>query len=85
MQRAAAEHPSAKIVPIGLRYPWQATGNAALASHPRDAFQVTPTSLVEGRKIDNRAQCVFYPVEDERAAPLVWPRPNPGATGDERP
>lgn len=84
MQRAAAEHPGAKIVPIGLRYPWQATGNLAQASRPREAFQVIPISLIEGHRVDGRAQFVFYSVEDERAAPLVWPKPNPGAKGDER-
>jgi len=83
-QRARAEHPNAAIVPLGLRYPWQATASAALASHPREAFQVLPRGEADGQPVNGRARYVFYSVEDERAAPLVWPRPNPGATGDER-
>jgi hypothetical protein len=79
-----AEHPNAKVVPVGLRYPWQATSNAALASRPREVFQIIPVALAQGRKVNGRAHYVFYSVEDERAVPLVWPKPNPSATGDER-
>ena len=39
---------------------------------------------VDGRTINGRAHFVFYSIEDERAAPLVWPRPNPSAKGDVR-
>jgi hypothetical protein len=75
-QRAVAEHPNAKVVPVGLRYPWQATSNAALASRPREVFQIIPVALAQGRKVNGRAHYVFYSVEDERAAPLVWPKRN---------
>jgi hypothetical protein len=84
MQRAVAEHPDAKVVPVGLRYPWRVSGNVAQASRPREVFQVIPTSLIDGRRVNGRAQFVFYSIEDGRAAPLVWPRPNPAAQGDER-
>jgi hypothetical protein len=83
-KRAAAEHPGATVVPLGLRYPWQATSDLALAARPREAFQVIPTTVVDGQKIKGRAHFVFYSVENERIAPMVWPQPNPGATGDER-
>lgn len=81
-QRASLEHPNAKIVPVGLRYPWQATSDAALAARPREVFQVIPTTQVDGHSVNGRAHFIFYSVEDERMAPLVWPEPNPSATGD---
>lgn len=83
-QRAIAEHPNATVVPLGLRYPWQISSDAALASRPREVFQVMPKTQVDGREISGRAHFVFYSVEDERMVPLVWPRPNPSATGDVR-
>jgi hypothetical protein len=83
-QRAIAEHPNATVVPLGLRYPWQIGNDAKLASRPREAFQVIPKMQADGREISGRAHFVFYSVEDERTAPLVWPRPNPSATGDVR-
>jgi hypothetical protein len=82
--RAATDHPGATVVPLGLRYPWQATSDAALAGRPREAFQIIPTTEVGGQKVKGRAHYVFYSVESERVAPMVWPQPNPGATDDER-
>jgi hypothetical protein len=83
-ERARSEHPNAKVVPLGLRYPWQATGDAALAARPRQAFQVIPVAQVAGREVKGRAHFVFYSVEGEHVAPLVWPKANPNATGDAR-
>jgi hypothetical protein len=83
-ERARSEHPNAKVVSLGLRYPWQATGNAALAARPRQAFQVIPLAQVAGREVKGRAHFVFYSVEGEQVAPLVWPKANPNATGDVR-
>lgn len=84
-QRARADNPGATIVALGLQYPWQATANATLASRPREAFQVLPKGQADGAAINGRAHYVFYSVEDERAAPLVWPTPRPDAVGDSRP
>jgi len=83
-ERARKDHPNAKVVSLGLRYPWQATGNAALAARPRQAFQVIPVAQVAGREVKGRAYFVFYSVEGEHVAPLVWPKANPNATGDAR-
>lgn len=83
-ERARKDHPSAKVVSLGLRYPWQATGDAALAARPRQAFQVIPLAQVAGREVKGRAHFVFYSVEGEHVAPLVWPKANPNATGDAR-
>lgn len=83
-QRAITENPHAKVVAMGLRYPWMATRDMKLASRPREAFEVIPTTVVDGRQVNGRVHYVFYSVEDERAAPLVWPTPNPMATGDVR-
>lgn len=83
-QRARQENPDAKIVSLGLRYPWQATHDAALAARPRQAFQVIPLAQVAGREVKGRAHYVFYSVEAEHVAPIVWPRANPDAQGDVR-
>lgn len=50
-QRARQEHPNAKVVSLGLRYPWQATADAALAARPRQAFQVIPLAQVAGHEV----------------------------------
>lgn len=76
-QRARSEYPNAKIIPLGLRYPWQATDDTAVAARPRETFQVVPITEVDGRTISGRSQFVFYSVEDEREDPLVWPKVNP--------
>jgi hypothetical protein len=43
-----------------------------------------PVTVAEGRTIHGRAYFVFYSVDDGKEAPLVWPKPNPNATGDTR-
>jgi hypothetical protein len=84
-RRAEAENPGARVIPLGLQYPWRATADASLAGHPRQVFQVIPVTQAEGREVAGRAHYVFYSIEDERAAPLVWPRPGAPASGDARP
>lgn len=82
--RARSEYPNAKVKPLGLRYPWQATSDADLASRPREAFQVTPLAQIEGRQIEGRAHYVFYSLEGDHVAPIIWPVPKPHAAGDVR-
>ncbi len=84
-RRARAEHPGAKIVPLGVQYPWLATQDTALAARPRQVFQVQPRGMADdGQATGGRPHYVFYSVEDMRAAPLVWPQPQPQARGDKR-
>ncbi len=83
-QRAQADNPGATIVALGLRYPWTATTNLALAARPHEAFQVLPKGQADGASVNGRAHYVFYSVESERVAPLVWPTPRPDAVGDRR-
>lgn len=82
--RARSEHPNAKIESLGLRYPWHATQDAALAARPHEAFLVTPLAQVEGRQLKGRVQYIFYSVEGGQAAPLIWPLATPAAEGDTR-
>ena len=83
--RAQKENPRAEVSRVGLRYPWAAVReDAALASRPRETFRVVPITTVDGRRIEGRSYYVFYAVDDKKLAPIVWPKPNPRATGDMR-
>lgn len=84
-ERARHDNPRAEIVPLGLRYPWKAASDdTRLISRPREAFRVVPVTEVEGRKIHGRSHYVFYALDNDKEPPIVWPKPNPTATGDAR-
>lgn len=84
-ERARQENPGSEVVPLGLRYAWSAVrSDATVELPPREAFRVVPVTVVEDRTMHGRAHFVFYAVDDEKAPPIVWPRPNPEATGDAR-
>jgi len=83
--RARKENPRAEVSRVGLRYPWAAVPeDAALASRPRETFRVVPITTLDGRRIEGRSYYVFYAVDDKKLAPIIWPKPNPQATGDMR-
>jgi hypothetical protein len=83
LERAKRDNPGAEVVPLGLRYvPSSITGESAREVRPREAFRVFPIAEVDGRQVHGRGHWVFYPVDEEGARPVVWPRPEPGATGD---
>jgi hypothetical protein len=85
LSRARKENPRAEVSRVGLRYPWTAAReDAALASRPRETFRVVPIATVDGQRIEGRSYYVFYAVDDKKLAPIVWPKPNPQATGDVR-
>jgi len=84
-ERARRENPSAEVTPMGLRYAWKAErADAAVLLRPRETFRVVPVTTVEERTTHGRTYYVFYAVDNERESPIVWPRPNPNATGDAR-
>lgn len=83
-ERARAEYSEAVVTHVGLRYPWQATKDLAVAARPREVFQVVPVTTVDGQTIHGRGHFVFYSVESDKEAPLVWPTPNLEASGDAR-
>ena len=81
--RARKENPGAEVLHLGLRYPWNAVrADVALASRPRETFRVVPITTVDGRRVEGRSYYVFYAVDDKKLQPIIWPRPNPQATGD---
>jgi hypothetical protein len=82
-ERARKENPGAEVSHVGLRYPWDAVrGDVALASRPRETFRVVSLTTVDGVRIHGRSHYVFYAVDDKKLPPIVWPKPNPLATGD---
>ncbi len=84
-ERARQENAGTEIAPLGLRYPWGAVrGDSALASRARETYRIVPVTKVDDRIIHGRAYYVFYAVDDDKAPPIIWPRPNPSATGDPR-
>lgn len=82
-ERARKENPGAEVSHVGLRYPWDAVrSDVALASRPRETFRVVPITTVDGSRIHGRSHYVFYAVDDKKLPPIIWPKPNPQATGD---
>jgi hypothetical protein len=72
----AADHPGAETVNVGLRY-----SLGAEAGQPRQVYQISRTSVVDGATVRSRASMVYYSVLTERP-PQVWPTPNPDAKSD---
>jgi len=82
--RVQREYPGATIKPLGLVYK-PADGVDAVVA-PTQTYTVSSnTTLPNGKTMHGRLQYLHYSLEDAAASPVVWPTPNPGATGDPRP
>jgi len=82
--RVKAEYPKAVIKSIGLRY-WLPEGETHGIVAPQHLYLITPTAVIDGQVVKARASYVAYSTQDAAAAPTVWPRANPQASGDSRP
>jgi len=85
IERVRRDNPGGEVTPLGLRYPWKAAlANTEVAVKPRETFRVAPVGNAEGRTIHGRSHYVFYAVDNDQEPPIIWPKPNPEATGDSR-
>jgi hypothetical protein len=85
IERVRRDNPGGEVTPLGLRYPWKAAlADIAVAVKPRETFRVVPVAIVEGRTIHGRSHYEFYAVDNDQEPPIIWPKPNPEATGDRR-
>lgn len=73
-RRVAAEFPDSTVTSLGTRYTLGTKG----LSEPRQAYQVSRRSVIDGQVVNSRAQVVSYSVADRSAPPQIWPTPNPG-------
>jgi hypothetical protein len=81
--RVAAEHPSADIRAIGVRY-WLPPGVASAVVEPTQLYFVVPTSVVEGQKIMARGFYASYSLRNPGQPPTVWPQAEHNPPGDGR-
>jgi hypothetical protein len=82
--RVRTEYPKATVRPLGIQY-WLPEGLPSAVVAPSYMYFVSHTSVIEGRTINGRGFYVSYSSAEANAAPTIWPKANPNATGDARP
>jgi hypothetical protein len=81
--RVAAEHPDAKIRPVGVAY-WLPPGVVSAVVEPAQMYFVAPTATIEGEVVKARGFYVAYSLKDAALAPTVWPLAAHNPSGDGR-
>jgi hypothetical protein len=81
--RVQREYPTSTVQSLGLQYRFP-EGGARAVIVPVETYAVSANSKAGEHVIHGRIEYVQYSVQDATVAPVLWPVPNPGATGDKR-